>query len=137
MISQSRESGQNLVEFSMVMVMLLMVVFGVLDLGRAFFSVITISNAAREGARYLTNHPDDNLLSFSGTKTAVAEEAQGSIFNIEAGDIQVECDDYDNTEGCDRGSAVRVTVNYQFNPIMGWIIQGPFTLSRSVEMIVP
>jgi len=137
MVDCKREIGQNLVEFSLVMMFLLMVVFGVLDLGRAFFSVITISNAAREGARYLTNHPDDNLLSFAGTKTAVAEEAQGSMFNIQASDVQVICDDYDDEEGCDRGTAVRVTVDYQFDPIMGWFIQGPITLSRSVEMIVP
>ena len=137
MFIRKREAGQNLVEFSLVMMFLLIVAFGVLDLGRAFFSVITISNAAREGARYLTNHPDDNLSSFAGTKSAVAEEAQGSIFNIQADQIDVLCNDYDDIEGCDSGSAVRVTVNYDFNPIMGWFIQGPIHLSRSVEMIMP
>jgi Flp pilus assembly protein TadG len=137
MIVRRREAGQNLVEFSLVMMFLLIVAFGVLDLGRAFFSIITISNAAREGARYLTTHSKDNLSSFYGTKTAVAEEAQGSIFNIQADEINVVCVDSDDTEGCDSGTAVRVTVNYEFNPIMGWIIQGPISLSRSVEMIMP
>jgi len=137
MVIRKRQAGQNLVEFSLVMMFLLIVAFGVLDLGRAFFSVITISNAAREGARFLTTHADDNLSSFAGTKNAVVEEAQGSMFNIQADQVDVICDDYDDIEGCDSGSAIRVTVNYDFSPIMGWFIQGPIHLSRSVEMIMP
>ena len=44
--------GQELMEFAIVLPLLLLIVFGVLDLGRLFHALITITNAAREGARY-------------------------------------------------------------------------------------
>ena len=133
MIVRRREAGQNLVEFSLVMMFLLIVAFGVLDLGRAFFSIITISNAAREGARYLTRNPDAIDLA----KSIAVEEANNSMVDIQTDDVDVATYTYiDLAAGCDSCTAVRVTVNYEFNPIMGWFIQGPIRLHRSVEMIV-
>ena len=89
MIVRSKQSGQNLVEFSLVLVFLIFVVFGVLDLGRVFFSIITISNAAREGARYLTTHRDDNYNSFDGTKDATVNEAKNSVIQIQKSDVTI------------------------------------------------
>src|SRR5437588_9059832 len=47
-----RERGQSLVEFAAILVPLLMLLFGILEFGRAFYSYATIVNAASEGARY-------------------------------------------------------------------------------------
>ncbi len=47
----ARERGAALVEFTMVLPLLLALIFGIVDFGRAFQSWITITNAAREGAR--------------------------------------------------------------------------------------
>jgi Flp pilus assembly protein TadG len=43
--------GQSLVEFSLVLMPLLMILLGIIQFGFVFNSYITISNAAREGAR--------------------------------------------------------------------------------------
>lgn len=57
--SRGRErKGQALVEFALVLPLLLLIVFGVLDLGRAFYVSVVLANAAREGARYASRHPD-------------------------------------------------------------------------------
>jgi hypothetical protein len=45
------ERGTSLVEFAMVLPLLLVLLFTIVDFGRAFQSWITITNAAREGAR--------------------------------------------------------------------------------------
>lgn len=45
------ESGQNLVEFALVVVMLLLLVVGIVEFGRAWNLYQVMSNAAREGAR--------------------------------------------------------------------------------------
>jgi Flp pilus assembly protein TadG len=132
------DKGQGLIEFGIVMVFLILIVFGVLDLGRVFFSIITISNAAREGARYLTLHPDDKASAYAGTKAAGVQEAQGSIIHIQPSDVTVTyCVDLDAFDSCDSGYPVRVKVQYQFTPIMSWIMRGPYLLQRSVEMMVP
>jgi Flp pilus assembly protein TadG len=44
-------SGQGLVEFALVIPILLLIFFGIFDLGRAVYALNTISNAARQAAR--------------------------------------------------------------------------------------
>lgn len=46
------EKGQSLVEFALVLPILLLLVFGIVEFGRAFNTYLIISNASREGARY-------------------------------------------------------------------------------------
>jgi Flp pilus assembly protein TadG len=45
------ESGQELVEYALVMPLMLLLIFGLIEFSLVFFSYNTISNAAREGAR--------------------------------------------------------------------------------------
>lgn len=45
------ESGQVLVEFTAVILVFVVMLFGLLDLGRAVYAYSTIANAARQGAR--------------------------------------------------------------------------------------
>ena len=47
----ARERGQALLEFALVVPIFLVLVFGIIDFGWALRSWITVTNAAREGAR--------------------------------------------------------------------------------------
>jgi Flp pilus assembly protein TadG len=49
---RSNQSGQSLVEFALSSVVLLLLVGGVVDIGRAIFITEGLANAAREGARH-------------------------------------------------------------------------------------
>lgn len=53
MATRQRDRGAAAVEMAIVLPMLLLVIAGLADLGRAFYYQIVISNAAREGARML------------------------------------------------------------------------------------
>ncbi len=46
------EEGAAVVEFALVMPILALIVFGIIDFGRAFYTVNNIISAAREGSRY-------------------------------------------------------------------------------------
>src|SRR5437870_4225084 len=45
------ERATQLVEFALLLPILMMLVFGIMDFGRGFFSWLIITNGAREGAR--------------------------------------------------------------------------------------
>lgn len=54
------EAGQSLVEFSLVLPIFLVLVFSLVDFGRAFYTWMIITNAAREGARAGAVQLDEN-----------------------------------------------------------------------------
>jgi Flp pilus assembly protein TadG len=54
------EQGQATLEFALVVMFLLLVVFGIVDFSRVFFGYATMSNGVREGARYAVVHPNDD-----------------------------------------------------------------------------
>ncbi len=47
-----RKSGQSLVEFALVAPLFFLLVFGVIDFGRLFFTQATLQHALREAGRY-------------------------------------------------------------------------------------
>src|ERR1700747_2671037 len=49
-MSQARDRGAAAVEFALVFPLLLLIVFGIIDFGRALNAQITLTQAAREGA---------------------------------------------------------------------------------------
>jgi Flp pilus assembly protein TadG len=52
-----KNKGQTLVEWALVLPILLLLIMGLLDLGRAVYYNSVIYSAAREGARYGIVHP--------------------------------------------------------------------------------
>jgi TadE-like protein len=51
-VAAREERGQATLEFALVIVFLLAIVFGIVDFSRLFFAYATMSNGVREGARY-------------------------------------------------------------------------------------
>lgn len=56
--SRADRRGQSLVEMAVVLPVLLLLVVGAIDLGRAYFSAINLENAVKEGAFYGARDPD-------------------------------------------------------------------------------
>jgi Flp pilus assembly protein TadG len=51
--SHRRERGQGIIGFALVAPILIGLIFGVFDIGRALSANVTVTNSSREGARYL------------------------------------------------------------------------------------
>ncbi len=49
---QNKQSGQSLVEFAIVSIVLLLIIFLIVEVSRVMWAWVTVQNAAREGARY-------------------------------------------------------------------------------------
>ncbi len=54
-----REKGQSLTELGISLIFLLILLAGTVDIGRALFSIITLNDAAQEGATYAAYAPGD------------------------------------------------------------------------------
>lgn len=147
-VKRKYERGQNLLEFAFLLGVLITIVMGVLDLGRVFQVVISLTNSAREGARYLTIRPDDKGFNHQGeayttpdmffyrTKNAVVKESALVGISLTPDDVTVSCVDAANDGVCDRYSKVFVSVTLGFDFISG-IFPDSISISRQAEMRIP
>lgn len=71
--------GQSLVEMALLLPILLVLVIGAIEFGRLFYTKIVITNAAREGAYYLSTHINDyNGVTAPNTLLAAQNDAKNS-----------------------------------------------------------
>lgn len=95
--------GTSLVEFALVGPILLMLVFGCIDFGRAYFHMNQLSNAAREGMRlailqdHVCNTLDGPLSSCTGS-SSVSNETTVCQSILNEGDL-ISTSDWHCTEG--------------------------------------
>src|SRR5258708_3259846 len=71
--SDSRDRGSVAVEFALLLPVLLLLIFGIIDFGRAINAQITLTQAAREGAR---------LASLGYSTSAVTTRAQSAATGL-------------------------------------------------------
>jgi hypothetical protein len=84
---QGSEAGQSLVELALSFMLIVLILAGAIDLGRAFFAVIALRDAAQEGVIYASINPDD----VSGIERRVQDTSDSPIDmdNIPASDIDI------------------------------------------------
>jgi Flp pilus assembly protein TadG len=96
------DTGQTLVEFAMVLPLMLILMFGIVDFGRAFYVWLTVTNAAREGARVAATQQPIGVVN---TRISDAMGPLGtSQLTITPGNIQGP-----------RGEAVTIDLTYNFS----------------------
>jgi len=137
------QCGQSLLEFTLLLPFLLVLVVSTIELGRLFFTKIVITNAAREGAYYLTMNPSDyDPITGNAPNSVLAAQREASNSGIS--DVTVT---FTPTTSCAAGEeSVMVTVETQVADFLflGFFVdmfsinalhQGAFNLSSSVEMM--
>jgi Flp pilus assembly protein TadG len=116
------EKGQNLVEFAIGITFLLVVLAGILDLGRAYFSYIALQDAAQEGASYASIAPTD----IEGIRDRVRATSSSPInFNL-VDDSQIEIQ---LGEGSCTGDDITVTVRIDFRLVAPFFSGNSLALS--------
>jgi len=84
-----RNRGQSLLEMALLAPILLVLIIGAIEFGRLFLTKIVITNAAREGAYYLSTHPSDYDPG-TGTAPNTVIAAQAEAANSGIPDITVD-----------------------------------------------
>ena len=128
-MKHKKERGQSLLEFALVLPVLLVVLAGVLDLGRLYFAYVAVTDAAGEGATYAAMYPDD-----TDGIVARAQDATGELVEIDENLVSVY-----TPSGLSQ--AIAVDVSYEFalvTPMVNAILpDGTLTLNAvAIELIL-
>lgn len=102
------EAGQSLVEMAVALVVLLLLVGGIVDIGRAFFTYMAMRDSVQEGALYASINPTQT----QEIKNHVLDSSDMIPDFIGNDDITVEVIGAPCT-----GNGIRITVDYDNFPL--------------------
>jgi len=120
---RNSEAAQTLVEFSLVLPIFLLLLFALVDFGRAFFSWQVVTNAAREGARAGAVRSDAATIDTKMYQSFCSSWPDASSCALDVSKISIV---KTNVQG-DRGSEVSVQMSFNFDyvtpigPMLGFI----------------
>jgi Flp pilus assembly protein TadG len=102
---RASERGAAMIEFALLLPLLVMLVFGIITFGRAYFAKVELASAVREGARAAA-------LGKSNGDAVAATVTAGSGLGIGSGNVQVlaSC-----PPGADTAARVRATYDFTYN----------------------
>ena|SRR5690242_5506490 len=113
--------GATLVEFGLTILVLLILVAGIIEMGRLVLAYTTVANSARAGARYAIVHGGD--LTSGASSSADTSAVKTVVKNYAtAGTIQLVDSNITVTYSPDNlaGSTVTVKVVYTYSPMFGY-----------------
>ncbi len=144
--NHSSEKGQSLLELALVLVFLLILLAGVIDLGRMMYEYLTMRDAAQEGAGYGAVYPNDcahlndrvmqNLPDGNYTVAIKITDINGGTGWVSCTDALIT--DYDGSDlpyyGC-MGNIITVSIDHSTQITMPFIsaFTGP-TIPMHVEI---
>lgn len=135
------EKGQSLVEFSLGLVFILIIVSGLIDLGRLYFTHVALEDGVGEGALYLSINPNCFQPS-DGTQCANPNNAKWRIQNSSGASLVdwSKANITRNPGPYGVGETVKVRVDYSYSlltPIIPKIVGlNPITLSSNASQTV-
>jgi len=126
------QEGQALVEYALVLPLMLVLIFGILEFGRAIHYWIDSTHLANEGARYAAVNRNPG----PGGSLAQTLAGKGSTSELRDGSASVDplqiCVDYPNgTSAVGDPVRVRATTTYNFLPFMNLL---PVSITGEASM---
>ena len=124
----SGERGQSLTEAAIFITLLMVVLAGLIDLGRMYYTYLSLKDAAAEGAAYGSMEPTDLL----GIEARVRGESPGGLIDWSGAIVNTT---YIGPPCRGSGVQVEVTITYEFiTPFIG-AIAGSQTIPLSAEVV--
>lgn len=124
-------AGQSLVEFALVLPIFLLLLFGLIDIGRFVYTANALNQAAREGARFGSVAAWSAKCS-SARDVCIRKETLGRLAGVPGATVTVACRRYTagswsnpSAAGCRSNDLLDVTVDAQFQvltPVIGQLI---------------
>jgi Flp pilus assembly protein TadG len=130
--ARSRESGQALPEFALVLIPFMLLLLGIFDLGRGIYMYNSAAEAAREIARVASVDRQNGYAVGSSPDTQSMKALQRRMVpGLTASGITVSCVDINDVpkSECRPGQFVRVRIAVDYTPITPLLgLTGPYNL---------
>ncbi len=104
------DSGAVAVEFALVLLPLVLIVMGIIDFGSAYGSQLSLSSAARDGAR---------VMALSGTRAAATTATTAAAAGLSQAPTIVITVNGSATASCSAGATVTVKATYPLTSLTG------------------
>jgi len=114
-----KERGAVAVEMAIVLPLLLLILLGIIEFGRAYNVQVSLTQAAREGARYAAIHYKDPSLNVAGAALGAAPTLAGLGVTVT-----------DNASSCAADGDVKVTTSVSLPSMTGFLDAGFFGAPR-------
>lgn len=135
LLKRPRTRGQALVEFALIIPIFLLLVFGLVDLGRAVFISNSLAEAARDGARY----GSVQARAYNDTTRSDVEDwVVDRLAGVQDATVEATCEPASPSFGCTVDDILVVTAStdlQMITPIISQII-GPLQLEGRSEAVV-
>jgi Flp pilus assembly protein TadG len=119
---RSSERGAVAVEFAILAPLLIMLLLGIMEFGRAYNVQVSLSNAAREGVRVMAISNDQTAAKAAAKNVAVSLNPQLADANFTF-----------SPASCTAGAQMSVTIKYTLSTLTG--IAGPFPMQGVGVMV--
>jgi Flp pilus assembly protein TadG len=135
MSKRRHQRGQSLVEFALVLPLFLLILAAIVDFGMGLATTITISNAAREGARLGVVNPSPTAI--EARVRSVAAGVDATRLNVSTACLTPSGSSWAPCSGTwAQGDSMIVRVDYDYHVIWPLAFGTVIPLSSSVEMRV-
>ena len=108
--------GQALIEFTVAFILIIILLFGVIEVGRLVLVYTTITNAAADGVRYAIVHGADSPATPDDIETVVKSRLTW-MNTANGGPLTISVP----TAGGPVGSTVTVSIVYAYDPITSYV----------------
>lgn len=121
----NKEQGAVAVEFALLLPVLLVILLGIIEFGRVYNAQITVTQAAREGARVMAIQNDAALARDSAIQAASALDS--SLLTVEIEARGPDMSGPITSDSCLPGQQVTVRISYESQSLTGFV--GPLELT--------
>jgi Flp pilus assembly protein TadG len=131
-----RDKGQGLLEVALLLPVLIVIAAGILDLGRAYMTLVALNDAAAEGAAYAAIHPPADCTDDAAEQQIRnrAADASNALVQLDPapGLITVDC-----SNPATPGNPITVTVGYSYTlitPVLNAIVPSGVIPLRATDV---
>ena len=117
--------GQSLVEFALAATLLISLLLGIVDFGRAYYTQVRIKNAIAQGGYYAIQNPSND----SGIRSQIRQELSSLEPAVQDSDITI-------ARNCTSGvEQTSIAVEYQHNLLFSFIIPSANVTLSSITVV--